>query len=319
MGYRRFKDYRTFCFFTLIFFCSIFLYAGIPQQINIQGQLTNWNGSPITNGNYTCTFNLYYSTTGGSTIFSETTYTLTVNNGIFNYLLGTNTPLSLAFGTTYWLGINVNGDGEMTPRQPIVSVGNAFKAWNSDSANSATFANTASTATTLTSAANINWGTLADARLSTNVPLLNANNTFSDGVNISSNWSPSQQTSLVVQGSSSGPGYTGMMSIGGNGQAAVTGGGTGAGLFGGIGSNSGGYHSYSAGAGGAGAYISGGQAGNLNGGTGGNGGIGLIVLGGYDSSTSTRSNAIQATGNITLGTGYTVDGVDVSQQNATPG
>ncbi len=200
--------------------------------------------------------------------------------------------------------------------------GNAIFAYTASTSSTAIFSYTASTATTLTSAANIAGGTLADARLSTNVPLLNANNTFSVanyfyGVTISSNWSPSQETSLVVQGSSNGSGWPGMMSIGGNGQVSVSYGGIGAGLFGGIGANSGGSHTYQAGPGGAGAYLSGGQGGINYGGGNGNGGVGLIVLGGYDSSTTTRSSAIQATGNITLGTGYTVDGVDVSQQNAT--
>ena len=150
-----------------LFWCGLMgtVWSAIPQQINIQGQLTDASGAPL-NGNYSFTFGIYYIRIGGSAIFSETTSSLTVNNGIFNYLLGTNTPLSLAFGTTYWLGINVNGDGEMTPRQPIVSVGDAYKAWNSDSA----FA--ASTSTYLTSAANIIGGTLADVRLSTNVSFL---------------------------------------------------------------------------------------------------------------------------------------------------
>src|SRR5208283_1592305 len=171
--YMQQKIHLALCSFLFFVGISISLCAAIPQQINIQGQLTNGSGSLVANGNYTCTFNIYSVASGGTEIFTESTSSLSVNNGIFNYLLGTNAPLTLAFGTTYWLGINVNGNGEMTPRQLIVSVGNTFKALNSDSA---TFANTANT---LTSAANINGGTLADARLSTNVPRLNANNTFS--------------------------------------------------------------------------------------------------------------------------------------------
>ena len=153
--------------------------ADIPRQINFQGQISNSGGVPL-NGVYTCYFRIYDQSAGGNTLYTETTMNLSVSSGLFNYNLGSNGPLNLAFGAAYWLGIQVGTDNELMPRAKIVSVGNAYKALNSDSANIATLAFTASTATTLTSAANIMSGTLADSHLSNNVPLLNNYNTWSN-------------------------------------------------------------------------------------------------------------------------------------------
>jgi hypothetical protein len=146
----------------LLFLVS-FVYAVIPQQINVQGKLSDLYGAPL-DGNFKFVFNLYTQEVGGSSLFSETTESLNVKNGIFNYLLGTNTPLNLAFGGNYWLGISVNNETEMTPRQKIVSVGNSYKALNSD------------TSDWLVDASHIKSGTISDARLSTNVPFLYSNN-----------------------------------------------------------------------------------------------------------------------------------------------
>jgi hypothetical protein len=151
----------------LLFLVS-FVYAVIPQQINVQGKLSDLYGAPL-DGNFKFVFNLYTQEVGGSSVFSETTESLNVKNGIFNYLLGTNTPLNLAFGGNYWLGISVNNETEMTPRQKIVSVGNSYKALNSD------------TSDWLVDASHIKSGTISDARLSINVPLKDTNN-YWDGI-----------------------------------------------------------------------------------------------------------------------------------------
>jgi len=146
----------------LLFLVS-FVYAVIPQQINVQGKLSDLYGAPL-DGNFKFVFNLYTQEVGGSSVFSETTDSLNVKNGIFNYLLGTNASLNLAFGGNYWLGISVNNETEMTPRQKIVSVGNSYKALNSDSSD------------WLVDASHIISGTISDTRLSTNVAFLNATN-----------------------------------------------------------------------------------------------------------------------------------------------
>src|SRR5579862_5414932 len=107
----------------LFFYQSSPSWAGIPQQINIQGQVTDTTGNPMADGNYDFTFSLYTIASGGSNIFTESTTSYPVKNGIFSYLLGTNNTLALPFGTPYWLGVQFNSDPEMTPRQKIASVG----------------------------------------------------------------------------------------------------------------------------------------------------------------------------------------------------
>jgi hypothetical protein len=48
-------------------------------------------------------------------------------------LLGSVTPLDLPFDVPYWLSLEVNSDGEMSPRQQITSVGYAIHAEVADS------------------------------------------------------------------------------------------------------------------------------------------------------------------------------------------
>jgi hypothetical protein len=56
------------------------------------------------------------------------TQQVSVNNGVFNVLLGTATPIALAFDKQYYLGITVGNDPEMTPRQALRSAPYAIKA-----------------------------------------------------------------------------------------------------------------------------------------------------------------------------------------------
>jgi hypothetical protein len=101
-------------------------YTAVPQTINYQGYLTDSSGTPI-NGIVQMTFSIYDVETGGTPLWSET-QSVTVNNGIYNVNLGAVNPINLLFDTQYYLGIQVETDAEMTPRQPFTSVGYAFTA-----------------------------------------------------------------------------------------------------------------------------------------------------------------------------------------------
>jgi hypothetical protein len=112
----------------------------IPQRINYQAVLKNKStGQILPDGNYSVTFRLYTASTGGSALWSETT-TVTISNGILNYQLGSAVSLTLAFDQNYYLGIQVSGDSEMSPRERLTSVGYAYRAANANSANNATYA-----------------------------------------------------------------------------------------------------------------------------------------------------------------------------------
>jgi len=109
--------------------------AAVPQLMNYQGKLTDANGDPI-DGTVSIIFSIYPDSTGGTALWTETQPTVTVTSGLFNVLLGSVTaiPDSVFDGSTRWLGIKVGIDPEMTPRQPIVSVGYAYRATKADTA-----------------------------------------------------------------------------------------------------------------------------------------------------------------------------------------
>ena len=114
-------------------------YAEIPHLINYQGKATDAQGAPL-NDDYNITIRIYNHLTAGDLLWNETHSGVTITNGVFNILLGDVTPLDLPFDEDCWIGIEINTDGEMTPRTRISSVGYAYRAEN---ANYAVIAGTA--------------------------------------------------------------------------------------------------------------------------------------------------------------------------------
>ncbi len=119
----------------LVFFLlsvSFSLATNIPQYLNFQGYLTDHSGNPL-NGEFSITFSLYDSPSGGTPLWTET-QTVTVTNGIFSVRLGSSSPLTLPFDKQYWLGVRLEGESsEMSPRQPLSSVAYAYRALTSES------------------------------------------------------------------------------------------------------------------------------------------------------------------------------------------
>ncbi|MFA5398954.1 MAG: redoxin domain-containing protein [Dehalococcoidia bacterium] len=106
--------------------------SSVPGLINYQGTLTNpATGNPVPNNQYQMTFSIYSSDTGGSALWQETQQ-VTVQNGVFNVLLGSQNALneSIFEGSTRYLGVKVGTDNEMTPRQRLTTVPYAFQAEN---------------------------------------------------------------------------------------------------------------------------------------------------------------------------------------------
>lgn len=96
--------------------------ASTPSTISYQGHLTDGNGQPI-NTTTPMTFRLYTTSTGGTAVWTEErtgANAVPVTNGLFNVLLGSVTPIDTTlFNQALWLGISVNGDAEMIPREPF--------------------------------------------------------------------------------------------------------------------------------------------------------------------------------------------------------
>jgi len=104
-----------------LIFCST-VWADIPNQINFQGILDS-AGNPLANKTKSVEFRIYAVPVGGTAYWSETQSVTTNAGGVFNVLLGFSNPIpdSVFDDTVRYLGINVGTDGEMSPRQQIVS------------------------------------------------------------------------------------------------------------------------------------------------------------------------------------------------------
>src|SRR5436853_4552249 len=70
--------------------------AQIPGQISYQGELADNTGVPLPNGSHSLTFRLYPDVTGGSPVWSEAHATVPVVRGVFNVMLGSQTPFGAA-------------------------------------------------------------------------------------------------------------------------------------------------------------------------------------------------------------------------------
>jgi hypothetical protein len=92
----------------------------VADAIPIQGQLTDQDGNPL-NGDYHITLRLYDSTDADAVPLCQNDKNVTVENGLFNVTLDGCTSSQLD-GRQLYLGIEVETDGEMSPRQPIYAV-----------------------------------------------------------------------------------------------------------------------------------------------------------------------------------------------------
>lgn len=155
----------------IVIVCTI-IFAAVPKQISYQGILTDALGQPKIDGAYVMTFKLYDVASEGFNIWSETK-TVNVKSGVFTATLGSDSALTLAFDTTYWLGISVAGGAEFTPRVQLTASGYAIRsiladtssfahtsqvsvfADSSDKADSANYATNSSLATVASMANNI--------------------------------------------------------------------------------------------------------------------------------------------------------------------
>ncbi|NQT19224.1 MAG: hypothetical protein HQ592_05930, partial [Planctomycetes bacterium] len=122
--------------------CVGLSYGAIPQFINYQGKL--WDTSSSTplpmDGQVEMIFRLYDAETAGDLLFGPETQNVTVNEGIFNVILGSATPGGIppdVFDSpNVWLQVQAGGE-TLVPRQRLTSVGWAYKAKKADDADHA--------------------------------------------------------------------------------------------------------------------------------------------------------------------------------------
>ncbi len=102
-------------------------YAQVPRSISYQGLLIK-AGQPV-NSQVNVKINVYNA--AGQVLYTETMNQVQVNNGIFNVLLGGNSgllPSSLKFDEQYYLGVDVDNTGEISPRTPFTAAPYALNA-----------------------------------------------------------------------------------------------------------------------------------------------------------------------------------------------
>jgi len=154
-----------------------------------QGRLSN-NGGPAS-GNYDLTFKLFNASSSGSQVGSTITASgIIISNGLFTTTLDFGGVFN---GSSYWLELGVRTNGAvsfttLSPRQPLTPTPYAITAENVDGLVSASQLTGIVPTTTLSgangsgltslNASQLTSGTVPDTRLSPNVALLNANQTF---------------------------------------------------------------------------------------------------------------------------------------------
>ncbi len=108
------------------------LALAVPLTIDQQGRILKIDGTPETTS-LGATFAVYDSATGGSPLWSERHPTLGLDtSGFYTVSLGTITPFpsgsTLWDGRTLYLGITLDGDVELAPRESVQSVPYALRA-----------------------------------------------------------------------------------------------------------------------------------------------------------------------------------------------
>jgi hypothetical protein len=148
-----------------------------PNRLNYQGQLTDNLNQPVADGAYSITFRLYNVSSAGVAIWSET-QSVNVAKGLFNAVLGTVTPLTLApsyLTNDLWIGIEVNSNGEMVPRQQLLPNAQSV---NSVMVNGATTGNGPNNLVTLDGTGKIPAGLVSGGSVVTPLDLSSSSGTF---------------------------------------------------------------------------------------------------------------------------------------------
>ena len=106
--------------------------AAVPQSINYQGFLADDSGVPI-DATHNITFRIYTASSGGSAVYTSS-QSVAIVDGRFDTELGSspNFPANLFDGTQLFLGLEIDADGEMSPRQLLSSTPFAYKAEDAD-------------------------------------------------------------------------------------------------------------------------------------------------------------------------------------------
>ena len=96
----------------------------VPQQMSVQGLLKGNNNLPVADGVYNLTFNIYKAYTGGTSLYEERQSSVNIRDGLFNVIISP----TLNFTDQYFLGVDVQAGGALTPRINLTSSPYAYRA-----------------------------------------------------------------------------------------------------------------------------------------------------------------------------------------------
>lgn len=99
----------------IIILSPFFLLAQMPKTLNFQGVLTDpATGQAVADATYTFDFAIFNVSTAGASLWTET-QSIATEDGLYNAVLGTLTPLNIAFDVPYWLEVTVAAE-VLSPR-----------------------------------------------------------------------------------------------------------------------------------------------------------------------------------------------------------
>jgi hypothetical protein len=107
----------------------------IPTAFSYQGTLRDANGN-LVNGTVNLSLRLYGVVTGGTPLYTEDFTNVNVRSGLFTVIVGDAKVLPASVFNTFplYLGIKVNNDAEMLPRQRLHPVPYAMQATSAQNA-----------------------------------------------------------------------------------------------------------------------------------------------------------------------------------------
>ena len=114
--------------------------TAVPGVLSYQGYLTDGAGNAAA-GTHTLGFAVYAAAAGGTALWTETQPSVSLRGGYFSVLLGQISPMpaNLFSQPQRYLGVTVDGNLEMVPRQPFASVAYALNAGYADTAGNGVF------------------------------------------------------------------------------------------------------------------------------------------------------------------------------------
>ena len=120
--------------FVLIAVVTLFTTAYGQQHpvLTFQSFLMDSTGHAAPDGNYTVIFRLYDDPTAG-TLRWEETQMVSVDHGLYDVFFGEISPLNIPLDRDYWLSVEIDGQGEMSPRLRVGYALYSIKSLKSDS------------------------------------------------------------------------------------------------------------------------------------------------------------------------------------------